>query len=85
MSALCRGQLYHKRMKQAFDKKVHPREFREEDLVLKKIPPFQESFLRRCNDPHNYGWRRTARTSEHGCSAKILCLKIKEQLGNSKT
>jgi len=41
MSALCHGQLYHKKMKQAFEKKVHPREFREEDLVLKKIQPFQ--------------------------------------------
>jgi len=41
MSALCHGQLYQKRMKQAFDKKVHPREFREGDLVLKKIQPFQ--------------------------------------------
>jgi len=27
-------------MKQAFDKKVHPREFREGDLVLKKIQLF---------------------------------------------
>jgi len=41
MSALCHGQLYQKRMKQAFDKKVHPHEFREGDLVLKKIQPFQ--------------------------------------------
>jgi len=27
MSALCHGQLYQKRIKQAFDKKVHPSEF----------------------------------------------------------
>jgi len=28
-------------MKQAFDKKVHPRELKEGDLVLKKILTFQ--------------------------------------------
>jgi len=41
MSALCHDQLYQKRMNQAFDKKVHPREFREGDLMLKKIQPLQ--------------------------------------------
>jgi len=41
MSALCHGQLYQKRIKQAFDKKVHPRQFGEGDLVLKKIQSFQ--------------------------------------------
>ncbi|XP_039685658.1 uncharacterized protein [Medicago truncatula] len=41
MAALCHGQLYQKRMKQAFDKKVRPREFKEGDLVLKKIFSFQ--------------------------------------------
>ena len=41
MTALCHGQLYQKRMKQAFDKKVRPREFKEGDLVLKKIQTFQ--------------------------------------------
>jgi hypothetical protein len=41
MTALCHGQLYQKRMKQAFDKKVRPREFKEGDLVLKKILTFQ--------------------------------------------
>jgi hypothetical protein len=41
MTALCHGQLYQKRMKQDFDKKVHPREFKEGDLVLKKILTFQ--------------------------------------------
>jgi len=41
MTALCHGQLYKKRMKQAFDKKVCPREFKEGDLVLKKILTFQ--------------------------------------------
>jgi hypothetical protein len=40
-AALCRGQLYQKRMKQAFDKKVCPREFRDGNLVLKKILSFQ--------------------------------------------
>src|ERR1051325_6717777 len=37
MSALCYGQLYHKRMKKAFDKKVRPRVFREGGLVLRNI------------------------------------------------
>ena len=37
MTTLCHGQLYQKRMKKAFDKKVKPREFREGDLVLRKI------------------------------------------------
>jgi len=41
MTALCHGQLYQKRMKQAFDKKICPREFKEGDLVLKKIMTFQ--------------------------------------------
>jgi hypothetical protein len=41
MAALCHGQLYQRRMKQAFDKKVRPGEFREGDLVLKKILSFQ--------------------------------------------
>ena len=40
MTALCHGQLYQKRMKKAFDKKVRPREFREGDLVLWKIMSF---------------------------------------------
>ncbi|XP_058763854.1 uncharacterized protein LOC131637289 [Vicia villosa] len=37
LTALCHGQLYQKRMKKAFDKKVRPRTFQEGDLVLKKI------------------------------------------------
>ena len=40
MIALCHGQLYQRRMKKAFDKKVKPREFREGDLVLRKIMSF---------------------------------------------
>ena len=40
MTALYHGQLYHKRMKKAFDKKVKPHEFREVDLVLRKIMYF---------------------------------------------
>jgi len=35
------GRLYQKRMKQAFDKKVRPREFKERDLVLKKTLSYQ--------------------------------------------
>jgi len=37
LTATCHGQLYQRRMKRAFDKKVRPREFHEGDLVLKKI------------------------------------------------
>jgi len=40
--ALCHGQLYQSRLKKAFDKKVHPREFQECDLVLKKILPIHK-------------------------------------------
>ena len=41
MTALCHGQLYQTRMKQAFDKKVRPREFKEGELVVKSIKSFQ--------------------------------------------
>ena len=34
---MCQGHLYQKQMKKAFDKKVHPRVFKEGDLVLKNI------------------------------------------------
>ena len=37
LTALCHGQLYQRRMKKAFDKKVRPRTFQEGDLVLKRI------------------------------------------------
>ena len=40
MTDLCHGKLYQKRMKKAFDKKVKPCEFREGDLVLRKIMSF---------------------------------------------
>jgi len=36
---VCHGQLYQRRMKKAFDKKVRPREFHEGNLVLKIILP----------------------------------------------
>ena len=39
LKALYHGQLYQKRMMRAHDKKVRPRQFREGDLVLKKILP----------------------------------------------
>jgi len=41
MTALCHGWVYQKRMKHAFDKKVHPRKFQEGDLVLKRILSLQ--------------------------------------------
>jgi len=37
LAAVCHGQLYQRRMKRAFDKKVRPREFQEGELVMKKI------------------------------------------------
>ena len=40
MTALCHGQLYQKRMKKAFDKNVKTHEFREGNLVLRKIMSF---------------------------------------------
>jgi transposase InsO family protein len=39
LTAMCHGQLYQKRMKRAFDKKVRIREFQQGELVLKKILP----------------------------------------------
>jgi len=37
LAAVCHGQLYQRRMKKTFDKKVRPREFQEGELVMKKI------------------------------------------------
>ena len=37
LSAICHGQLYQRRIKKAFDKKIRPREFHAGDLVVKKI------------------------------------------------
>lgn len=37
LASICHGQLYQKKMKKAFDKKVRPRNFQVGDLVLKRI------------------------------------------------
>ncbi|RDX99579.1 hypothetical protein CR513_17370, partial [Mucuna pruriens] len=42
LATLCHDQLYQQRVKKVFDKKIHPREFQEGDLVLKKILPIQK-------------------------------------------
>jgi len=42
LAAVCHGQLYQRRMKKPFDKKVRPREFHVGDLVVKKIMPNQK-------------------------------------------
>ena len=42
LKALCHGQLYKKWMVRAHDKKVHPRQFREGVIVVKKILPNQQ-------------------------------------------
>ncbi|KAK5837370.1 hypothetical protein PVK06_013180 [Gossypium arboreum] len=44
LRAIRHGQMYQKRMMRAYDKRVHPREFHEGDLVLKKILPIQKDF-----------------------------------------
>ena len=38
MKAICHGQLYQKRIMRAHDKKIWPRQFQKEELVLKWIP-----------------------------------------------
>ncbi|XP_052735520.1 uncharacterized protein LOC128197506 [Vigna angularis] len=42
LTAVCHGQLYQRRMKKAFDKRVHLRGFHEGELVLKRILPIQK-------------------------------------------
>ncbi|XP_070017783.1 uncharacterized protein [Nicotiana sylvestris] len=42
INAVCHGQLYQNRMSRAFNKKVKPRRFAPEQLVLKKIFPHQD-------------------------------------------
>ncbi|XP_039014758.1 uncharacterized protein LOC120144864, partial [Hibiscus syriacus] len=44
LKAICHGQMYQKRMMKSHNKKVHPREFQEGDLVLKKILPIHKDF-----------------------------------------
>nr|XP_027188669.1 uncharacterized protein LOC101504764 [Cicer arietinum] len=44
LAALSHGQLYQKRLKKAYEKKIRPREFQEGDLVLKKILPIQKDY-----------------------------------------
>ncbi|XP_052489432.1 uncharacterized protein LOC128042432 [Gossypium raimondii] len=44
LKAICHGQMYQKRMITAHDKKVWPREFREWELILRKILPIQKDF-----------------------------------------
>ncbi|RDX74508.1 hypothetical protein CR513_45738, partial [Mucuna pruriens] len=39
LTALCHGQLYQRRIKNAFDKKVKPRIFKIGDMVLRKVLP----------------------------------------------
>ncbi|TYK09808.1 RNA-directed DNA polymerase (Reverse transcriptase), Ribonuclease H [Cucumis melo var. makuwa] len=43
LAALSHGQLYQRRLMQAYNKKVHLRSFREGDLVLKRILPIQKN------------------------------------------
>ncbi|KAA3487092.1 RNA-directed DNA polymerase (Reverse transcriptase) [Gossypium australe] len=44
LRAIHHDQMYQRRMMQAYDKKVRPREFHEGDLVLKKILPIQKDY-----------------------------------------
>jgi len=56
LAAVCHGQLYQKRMKETFDKKVHRREFREGDFVVKKIISVQKDhrgkWMPNCEGPY---------------------------------
>ena len=45
LKAICHGQLYQKRLKKAFERKVYPKEFQVGDLVLKKILPNKKDRL----------------------------------------
>ncbi|XP_070025782.1 uncharacterized protein [Nicotiana sylvestris] len=42
MNAVCHSQLYQNRMSRAFNKRVNPRQFAPEQLVVKKIFPHQD-------------------------------------------
>lgn len=42
MATVCHGQLYPRRLKKAFDKKVRPRHFEEGDLMLIRILPIHK-------------------------------------------
>ncbi|KAA3483747.1 RNA-directed DNA polymerase (Reverse transcriptase), Ribonuclease H [Gossypium australe] len=44
LRAIRHSQMYQKRIMRTYDKKVRPREFRERDLVLKKILPMQKDY-----------------------------------------
>nr|XP_012466366.1 unnamed protein product [Gossypium raimondii] len=44
LKAVRHGQMYQKRMMQAYNKKVRPREFNEGELVLKRVLPIQKDF-----------------------------------------
>ena len=39
IAALCHGQMYQRKVMWAYDKKVHPRHFREGELVIRRIIP----------------------------------------------
>ena len=42
LNAICHGQAYQRKIKKAFDKKVHPRVYHEGELVMKKLLPTQK-------------------------------------------
>ena len=42
LNAICHGQAYQRKIKKAFDKKVHPRIYHEGELVMKKLLPAQK-------------------------------------------
>ncbi|XP_049394778.1 uncharacterized protein LOC125859089 [Solanum stenotomum] len=45
LTSVCHGQLYQKRMAQAYNKKVRPRRFEEGQLVLRRILPHQAEVI----------------------------------------
>ncbi|RDY06429.1 Pro-Pol polyprotein, partial [Mucuna pruriens] len=52
LTAICHGQLYQRRIKSAFDKKVRPRIFKEGDLVLKKRLPNRDKWAPNYEGPY---------------------------------
>ncbi|RDX66417.1 hypothetical protein CR513_54819, partial [Mucuna pruriens] len=67
LTALYHKQLYQRRIKHAFDRKVRPFQFKEGDLVLRKIPP-------NAKDPRGKKTRAPV-SSQRRCGQTVLPLK----------
>ena len=49
LTAVCHGQLYHKKMARAYNKKVRPKHFEEGQLVLRRILPHHAKTKAKCS------------------------------------